>query len=99
MNLDDIDISKLPAEVRRELLQLDVSIAEKEIQNKAKNDFMSFVKAVWPEFIEGAHHRVIAQKFNDLATGKINRLIVNMPQTSYEIRVCKLLVTSVDGGP
>jgi len=79
MNLDDIDISKLPAEVRRELLQLDVSIAEKEIQNKAKNDFMSFVKAVWPEFIEGAHHRVIAQKFNDLATGKINRLIVNMP--------------------
>ena len=26
MNLDDIDISKLPAEVRRELLQLDVSI-------------------------------------------------------------------------
>ena len=72
MNLDDIDISKLPAEVRRELLQLDVSIAEKEIQNKAKNDFMSFVKAVWPEFIEGAHHRVIAQKFNDLATGKID---------------------------
>jgi hypothetical protein len=40
---------------------------------------MSFVKAVWPEFIEGAHHRVIAQKFNDLATGKITRLIVNMP--------------------
>ena len=33
---------------------------------------MSFTKAVWPEFIEGAHHRVIAQKFNDLATGKIN---------------------------
>ena len=79
MNLDDIDISKLPADVRRELLQLDVSIAEKEIQSRAKNDFMSFVKAVWPEFIEGAHHRVIAQKFNDLATGKINRLIVNMP--------------------
>ena len=40
---------------------------------------MSFVKCVWPEFIEGAHHRVIAQKFNDLANKKINRLIVNMP--------------------
>ncbi len=48
-------------------------------KRKAKDDFMSFTKAVWPEFIEGAHHRVIAQKFNDLATGKINRLIVNMP--------------------
>jgi predicted phage terminase large subunit-like protein len=40
---------------------------------------MAFTKAVWPEFIEGAHHRVIAQKFNDLAAKKINRLIINMP--------------------
>jgi len=79
MNLKDIDISKLPADVRKELLQLQVMVAEKKIKNKAKDDFMSFTKAVWPEFIEGAHHRIIAQKFNDLATGKINRLIVNMP--------------------
>ena len=79
MNLKDIDISKLPADVRKELLQLQVMMAEKKIKNLAKDDFMSFVKAVWPEFIEGPHHRVIAKKFNDLATGKITRLIVNMP--------------------
>ena len=75
----NIDISKLPADVRKELLQLQVMVAQKKIKNRAKDDFMSFVKAVWPEFIEGAHHRVIAKKFNDLATGKITRLIVNMP--------------------
>ncbi len=69
MNLNNIDISKLPADVRKELLQLQVLVAQKKIKNKAKDDFMSFVKAVWPEFIEGAHHRFIAQKFNDLATG------------------------------
>ena len=40
---------------------------------------MSFVKCVWPDFIEGSHHRHIADKFNKLATGEINRLIVNMP--------------------
>ena len=79
MNLNNIDISKLPADVRKELLQLQVMVAEKKIKNRAKDDFMSFVKAVWPEFIEGPHHRVIAKKFNDLATGKITRLIVNMP--------------------
>ena len=79
MDLNNIDISKLPAEIRKELLQLQVMVAEKKIKNKAKDDFMSFVKAVWPEFIEGPHHRVIAKKFNDLATGKITRLIVNMP--------------------
>ena len=45
---------------------------DRNLQNRAKEDFMSFVKCVWPEFIEGAHHRIIAQKFNDLANGKIN---------------------------
>jgi len=73
------DIDKLPSNIRSEYKRLKVMHAEKKIQRKAKNDFMSFVKAVWPEFIEGAHHRVIAQKFNDLAEKKINRLIVNMP--------------------
>jgi predicted phage terminase large subunit-like protein len=79
MNLNQVDISKLPSDIRKQFKQLQVMYAEKKIQNKAKDDFLSFVKTVWPEFIEGAHHRHIAKKFNDLATGKINRLIVNMP--------------------
>ena len=79
MDVNKIDISKLPADVRKQYKTLQVMHAEKKIQNKAKNDFMSFVKCVWPEFIEGSHHRHIAKKFNDLANGKINRLIVNMP--------------------
>ncbi len=79
MDLNNIDISKLPSDVRKTFRQLQVMHAEKKIQSRAKEDFLSFVKCVWPEFIEGAHHRHIAQKFNDLATGKINRLIVNMP--------------------
>jgi predicted phage terminase large subunit-like protein len=73
------DIDKLPANIRSEYRRLEVMHAEKKIQRKAVSDFMSFTKAVWPEFIEGAHHRVIAQKFNDLAAKKINRLIINMP--------------------
>ena len=40
---------------------------------------MTFVKHVWPEFIEGYHHKIIAEKFNKLRTGEIKRLIVNMP--------------------
>ena len=79
MDLNNIDISKLPIDVRKKFLQLKVLHAEKKIQNKARTDFMSFVKAVWPEFIEGPHHRVVAKKFNDLAEGKITRLIINMP--------------------
>ena len=59
--------------------QMQLLLAEKKIQNKAKNDFLSFVKCVWPDFVEGSHHRHIADKFNKLASGEINRLIINMP--------------------
>jgi len=79
MDLEKVDLGKLPADVRKKFLQLQVMHAEKKIQNKAKNDFLSFVKCVWPEFIEGAHHRHVAKKFNELAEGKITRLIINMP--------------------
>jgi hypothetical protein len=41
MILNNIDITKLPSDVRRQFLQLKVMHAEKKIQNKAKNDFLS----------------------------------------------------------
>ena len=50
-----------------------------EKQEKAQNDFMSFVKQVWPEFVEGKHHKIYADKLNRIANGELKRLIVNMP--------------------
>ena len=43
-----------------------------------KSDFMAFVKHVWPEFIEGDHHKQVADKFNEIAQGKVKRVIINM---------------------
>ena len=45
----------------------------------AEKNFLPFVRHVWPEFISGYHHRKIAKKFEEIASGKIKRLIVNMP--------------------
>jgi len=94
MNLNQVDVSKLPADVRKQFKQLQVMHAERKIQNKAKNDFLSFVKCVWPEFIEGAHHRHIAKKFNDLANGKIKRLIINMPPRHTKSEFASYLLPS-----
>jgi len=44
MDLNTVNISKLPADVRRTYLQLKVLHAEKKIQNRAKTDFLSIVK-------------------------------------------------------
>ena len=94
MNVNDIDINKLPADVRRTFKQLQVLHAEKKIQNKAKNDFLSFVKCMWPDFVEGSHHRHIADKFNKLATGEIKRLIVNMPPRHTKSEFASYLLPS-----
>ena len=40
---------------------------------------MSFAHYVYDNFIEGKHHRVIAEKLEKVARGEIKRLIINMP--------------------
>jgi len=50
-----------------------------EKQESCHKDFISFVKSQWPDFIEGRHHRIIAEKFNKIAMGKLKRLIVCLP--------------------
>ena len=62
-------------------VQLQREVLEEQLRklDLAEKRFIPFVKHVWPEFIEGDHHRKIAKKFEDIANGKIKRLIVNMP--------------------
>ena len=43
------------------------------------NNFLSFVKNEWQDFIEGSHHKKISEKFNLLSKNKIQRLIINIP--------------------
>ena len=49
------------------------------LREKAQTHFMAFVKAMWPSFILGRHHALMAKKFEEIANGKVKRLIINMP--------------------
>ena len=72
-------IKKLPPDIRKVFYKLYLKYGEKKKVSKIQSDFLSFVKHIWPDFIQGDHHLIVAKKFNDLATGKTKRLIVNMP--------------------
>ena len=74
----DIDINKLPVEARKEFLRYKIKLEEKRKESAIKNDFMAFVKYVWPDFIEGSHHKIMADKFNKVARGELKRIIINM---------------------
>ena len=45
----------------------------------AQDTFMGFVNKVWPEFIGGRHHAIMARAFERVANGECKRLIINMP--------------------
>jgi predicted phage terminase large subunit-like protein len=68
-----------PEEAKDLMLKLELRQKELDTANKAKDNFLDFVKAVWPEFISGYHHQKIAEKFQQLKDKKLKRLIVNMP--------------------
>jgi len=79
MEIDLEKINRLPADVKKDFLKTYLKLLDKKKETKIKNDFMSFVKHVWPEFIEGSHHTQIAEKFNRIAKGELKRVIINMP--------------------
>jgi predicted phage terminase large subunit-like protein len=45
----------------------------------AKTKFLGYVKHMWPDFIESKHHEIMADKFDRIVSGKLKRLIINMP--------------------
>ncbi len=87
-------IDKLPPDAQKEFLKLAMKLDEKTKQDKVHNDFLGFVKHVWPEFIEGKHHKKIAEKFNRLARGEIKRLIINMPPRHTKSEFASFLLPS-----
>jgi len=87
-------IEKLPPDAQKEFLKLAMKLNEKTKQSKVHDSFLDFVKHVWPEFIEGKHHKKIADKFNKLAQGKIKRLIINMPPRHTKSEFASFLLPS-----
>ena len=72
-------LDKLPDSKKMVILQ-DLERREKMLEKeRARNTFMGFVEKVWPEFISGRHHKIMAQAFERVARGECKRLIINMP--------------------
>jgi len=72
----------LPNMTEAQLLDLYATFEEHDIiedRENARDSFITFVKKVWPHFIEGAHHKRMAAAFERVAQGKLKRLIINMP--------------------
>jgi len=71
--------NELTNEVSDQALRLQLRLAQLDRMEACSNNFLPFVKAMWPEFITGKHHKIIAEKLERVASGDLKRLIINMP--------------------
>ena len=72
-------LETLPDGDRENLLNMAIAYKDSLVRDIAQKSFMAFVKEMWPGFIHGRHHALMAKKFEEIADGKVRRLIINMP--------------------
>jgi predicted phage terminase large subunit-like protein len=69
----------LPETEKRSLL-LDLErLEEIKRRERCRDEFIPFVQRMWPGFISGRHHKIMARAFEKVAAGITKRLIINMP--------------------
>lgn len=72
-------IDKIPESEKPEILRLLRQLDEAKQREAAQKDFLSFVRMMWPQFICGRHHEIMAEAFQRVSEGKLKRLIICMP--------------------
>ena len=72
-------LKKLPLEAQADLLADLEQLEELKNKKKARSEFLSFTRMMWPSFIGGRHHKIMAEAFERVARGELKRLIINMP--------------------
>ena len=77
MKLEEL-LETLPPEQYAELMEK-VSVFRGAVEReRAQGSFMEYIKMMWPGFVSGRHHSLMAKKFEDIAEGRSKRLIINM---------------------
>ena len=72
-------IKRFPKDEQGAITEILEELKTRRVREKASEDFMEFVHAVWPNFIHGRHHERMARAFEEVANGDCKRLIINMP--------------------
>lgn len=71
-------LASAPKSEKAKILGLIDELHTRKVRAQAQDDFIAYVKAVWPDFISGAHHRRIAKLFEAVARGEKKRVIINL---------------------
>jgi len=71
-------LAKLPVNEQEKFLAQMAQYKEALTREKCQANFLEYVKFMWPGFVHGRHHAVMAKKFEEVVHGNLKRLIINM---------------------
>ena len=96
MNLDLIfqKLPHLPIDKQEEVLRLLDQYKGARDRERCQNGFLHYVKKMWPGFIAGRHHKLMADKFERIAKGELRRVIINMPPRHTKSEFASYLLPS-----
>ena len=72
-------LKKFPPDEQEAIADILDELNTRKLRTRAADDFMVFVREMWPNFIHGRHHEKMAKAFERVANGECKRLIINMP--------------------
>ena len=61
---------------------------------RCRESYLFFVQQMWPIFISGKHHTIMADAFERVARGDLKRLIINMPPRHTKSEFASYLLPS-----
>jgi predicted phage terminase large subunit-like protein len=61
---------------------------------RCRESYLFFVQQMWPIFISGKHHAIMADAFERVARGDLKRLIINMPPRHTKSEFASYLLPS-----
>jgi len=94
MNEIDRLLENLPV-AEQEALLAEVDEYRRALEReKAQESFMAYIKMMWPGFVGGRHHAIMAKKFEAIANGTLKRLIINMPPRHTKSEFASYLLPS-----
>ena len=73
-----LNIHKMPERERNELFSVISEIEKREKRSAAQGGFLDFIKAVYPNYLVGAHHKRLANLLEEAIHGDKKRIIVNI---------------------
>ena len=87
-------LHELPIEEQREILKLVETYEESKTVTTARDNFLAYVNYLWPEFIHGRHHEIMAEAFERVVKGELKRLIINMPPRHTKSEFASIYIPS-----